>query len=343
MPTTFRLHMPVLAMAVAVAIRQFVEPSAGWLDPMHVVKLFTVAGATALALAFHRLLEALGADRRRARTAALLTLPLVASNALLLDGAHAVQTAACVIAVAMAIERRHAAMFAWWGIAIAFAASALLLAPFFVALAIQRRIAYRWLVAPATALPAMLVIGFPDFITDTTSAPNIWSLLAAIAPEHAPALLGLVLATALGIAAAYVARMQSIAADRAALVGLAALALLLAALLLPHIQLQDFVLAAILTLAVAIARGTGRAVTLAALVQLGMAAAFADGLGSGIPLAAIGALGMIAATWIAARPLIAPHANDNRDGPHAIPLPHGLRGTLSFDMMARPAVWPRGE
>ncbi len=313
---------------------------AGWLDPTGAVKLLPV---TALAVAFHRLLQAIGANRPAQRAAATLALPLVAFDALL-GGPNALQAAACVTAVAMAVERRHAAMFAWWAIALAFAAQALLLAPFFLALAIRHRVPVLWLALPAVSLMARLPGGLPDLAeTATSNAPNIWSLVIAFAPEQAAALLALALAAALGVAAAYVARMQSVATDRAGLVGLAALAVLLAAGLLPHAQARDFLLPAVLTFALAIARGTRGSLTLVTLVQLGVIAAMAAGLGAGIELAAAGALCLIAATWIATQPLIAPHANDNRDGSHAIPLPHGLRGTLSFDMMPAPAVRPRGE
>ena len=137
--------------------------------------------------------------------------------------------------------------------------------------------------------------------------------------------------------------MQVVRFDDAGLVGMAALAALLTAGLLPRMHERYFLLADILIVAFAIARGTRHAFTLAALVQLGSTAAIVGYLGLGMPLVAIGAVCMIAATWIAAQPLIAPHANDNRDGPHRIPSPHGLRGTLRFDMMQAPAARPRGS
>ena len=137
--------------------------------------------------------------------------------------------------------------------------------------------------------------------------------------------------------------MQVVRFDKAGLVGMAALAALLAAGLLPRMHERYFLLADILILGFAIARGTRSAFTLAALVQLGSTAAIIGYLGLGIPMVAIGAVCMIAATWIAAQPLIGPHANDNRDGSHEIPPPHGLRGTMSFDMISAPVAGPRGE
>lgn len=337
------------------------SPLAGWLDPMSVIKLLSAAGTVALALAMHRLLTALGADQRAQWAALVFALPSVAFNALMMGQCDAIYVAACVMGVAMALERRHLAMFAWCGIAVAFKAQAVLIAPFFLALAIRRRVPFHdWLAAPAALLAMMLpalLAGWPSadlatvyfrqagtFSNDIArNAPNIWSLAGAISPEHAPKLFGFALAAALATAAAYVARMQVVRFDKAGLVGMAALAALLTAGLLPRMHERYFLLADILILAFAIARGTRGAFTLAALVQLGSAAAIIGYFGIGIPMVALGAVCMIAATWIAARPLIAPHANDNRDGSHAIPPPHGLRGTSSFDMMPALVARFRGE
>lgn len=337
------------------------SPLAEWLDPISVIKLLSVAGTVALALSFHRMLTALGAAQRAHWAIVILALPSVALNALLMGQCDAIYVAACVMAVTMALERRHLAMFAWCGIAVAFKAQAVLVAPFFLALAIRRRVPFGyWLAAPAALLAMMLpalAAGWPpgDLATiylrqaDTFSneiarnAPNIWSLAGAISPEHAPKLFALALALALGAAATFVARMQVVRFDKAGLVGMAALAALLTAGLLPRMHERYFLLADILILAFAIARGTRSAFMLAALVQFGSTAAIVGYLGLGIPMVAIGAVCMIAATWIAAQPLIAPHANDNRDGSHEIPSPHGLRGTLSFDMMSAPVARPRGE
>jgi Gpi18-like mannosyltransferase len=337
------------------------SPLAEWLDPMSVIKLLSVAGTVALALSVYRMLGALGASPRTQWAAAVLALPSVAFNALLMGQCDAIYVAACVMAVTMALERRHLAMFAWCGIAVAFKAQAVLVAPFFLALAIHRRVPFGyWLAAPGALLAMMLpalIAGWPpgDLATIyfrqagtfsneiARNAPNIWSLAGAISPVHAPKLFALALAAALGGTAAYVARMQVVRFDKAGLVGMAALAVLLTAGLLPRMHERYFLLADILILAFAIARGTRSAFALAALVQIGSTAAIVGYLGLGIPMVAMGAICMIAATWIAAQPLIAPHANDNRDGSHRIPAPHGLRGTLSFDMMSAPIAGPRGE
>lgn len=337
------------------------SPLAGWLDPISVIKLLSAAGTVALALAMHRLLAALDADQRVQWATLVFVLPSVAFNALMMGQCDAIYVAACVMGVAMALERRHLAMFVWCGIAVAFKAQAVLIAPFFLALAIRRRVPFHyWLAAPAALLAVMLpalLAGWPPadlatvyfrqagtFSNDIArNAPNIWSLAGAISPGHAPKLFGVALAAAIAAAVAYVARMQVVRFDKAGLVGMAALAALLTAGLLPRMHERYFLLADILILAFAIARGTRSAFTLAALVQLGSTAAIIGYFGLGIPLVATGAACMIAATWIAARPLIAPHANDNRDGPHAFPPSHGLRRTLGFDMLSAPVTRFRGE
>lgn len=338
-----------------------VGPLAERLDPVSVIKLLSIAGTAALALSFHRLLGAIGAPQRAQWAIAIAAFPPVVFNALYLGRYDGFHLAACVMAVATALERRHAAMFAWCGIAVAFEAGAMLIAPFILALAIRRRVPFsHWLAAPAVLLvmlaPALLA-GWPPAdlaaihfrqagahsADMARTAPNIWSLVQMISPEQAPRLLGLALAAALGTVAAYAARMQVVPFDKAGLVAMAALAVLLGAGLLPHLHERYFLLAGMLLFAFAIARGTRDAFALAALVQLGSTTAIIGDIGLGLPMTAIGAACMIAATRVLAQPLIAPHANDNCDGSHGIPLPYGLRGTLSFDMMMAPVARPRGE
>lgn len=284
-----------------------------------------------------------------ARALAVAALPLVALGALLSGAGAAAGAAACVIAVAAAIDRRHLAMSLWFGVAVALSAQALLAAPFFLAAAIRHRAGLRdWLAAPAAwfvmTLPWLAAGWRPaglDFSMD--SAPGIWALTTVIAPVYTPQLTGLALAAALGTAAAFVARMQVTPFDRAGMIGMAGLATLLTAGLLPGMRAGDFLLSAIFTLACTIARPTRPAILAAALVHAGFFAAILGDPGFGLSAIAIGALCMIAAAWIAARPLIAPHANDNRDGSHRIPFAHGLRGTLTFDMMTAPVAAPRGS
>ena len=337
-----------------------VSPLASWLDPMSVVKLLSVAGTVALALAMRRLLGALGVAQRAHWAALVVALPSVAFNALLMGQCDAIYVAACLMAVAMAVERRHVAMFVWCGIAVAFKAQAVLVAPFFLAIAIQRRVPpVQWLAAPAALLALMtpaLLAGWPPadlatiyfrqagtFSNDIArNAPNIWSLAGMIAPDFAPRLFGLALAAALGASAWFVAKMQIVRFDNAGLVGMAALAALLTAGLLPRMHERYFLLADMLILAFAIARGTRSAFALAGLVQIGSFAAITGYLGLGGPMVAIGALCMIAATWIAARPLAVPNANDNPPTGRN-PRPAVLQPGFRYDIEQRLSFRGSGE
>ncbi|MFL9842520.1 glycosyltransferase 87 family protein [Sphingomonas sp. ST-64] len=336
------------------------SPLAAWLDPMSVIKLLSVAGTAALALAMHRLLGALQVSERARWAALVVALPSVAFNALLMGQCDAIYVAACLMAVAMAIERRHFAMFLWCGVAVAFKAQAVLVAPFFLAVAIQRRVSpAQWLAAPAALLALMLpalLAGWPPadlatiyfrqaetFSNDIArNAPNIWSLAGMVAPDFAPRLFGLALAAALGAAAWFVAKMQIVRFGHAGLVGMAALAALLSAGLLPRMHERYFMLADLLILAFAIARGTRSAFALAALVQLGSFAAIVGYLGLGAPMVAVGASCMIAATWLAARPLANPNANDNPPAGRT-PRPTLLRRVVPYDIDGRLRFRGNGE
>lgn len=283
---------------------------------------------------------------------AVATLPFLALGVLLSGAVVATGMAACVMALAAALDRRLLAMSVWFGIATAFSAQALLAAPFFLAVAIRHRARLRdWLAAPAIWLGAMLPAmisgsrpGYPPHLdVGTPEAPTIGSIAALINPGYAPHLTGLLFAAAAAAAAMFIARMQVASFSRSEMIGIAGLAVLLTSGLLPGVQVHDFLLAAALTLASAIVRPTRHAIQVAGLVQFGFLATLCAHIGFGAPAVAIGATCVIIATCLAAWPLIAPHANDNRDGPRGIPPPYGLRGTLSFDMMNAPVARPRGE
>lgn len=294
--------------------------------------LLPFVGIAAIALAFHRLLAVLGVAQRERWTMALVALPsvtLVAVGPAPIDSFH---MAACILALAMAIQHRHVAMFSCYAIAVAIAPDALLVAPLFIAIGIRRRIhPGHWpiLVPPLLLAGWQSVSALPIAIFGgeiTRGAPNIWAVATTFAPEHAAMLPGLALAAALGVAAAFVARMQVAPLDNAGLVGMASLAILVTAGLLPRMTAHAFLLSGTLLFALAIARRDRRTATAAALAQFGLLAA-----SFGAPLLVAGSVCMIAATWLALRPLLAMPANDNPDVAR-IPPQLGLHGTLSYDI-----------
>ncbi len=284
-----------------------------------------------------------------AKALAVAALPFILLSGSMSGWGAAAGIAACSIAVAAAIGRQHLAMSLAFGLAVAFNAHALVLAPFFLAIAIRHRAGiHAWLAAPsiwlALGLPWLIAGGRPaNFDSSVGDAPGIWSVIVAILPDQASQLVGLALAAALGTAATFIARLQVVPLDRPGLIGMASLSSLLTAGLFPGIRPDAFILAAILTLARASIRPGRSTLLIAGLVQAGLFATIGVIPGASTVLIAAGAFCMIAATWIAAQPLIAPHANDNHDGSHRIPPAYGLHGTLSFDMMSARPARSRGE
>lgn len=335
-------------------------PLKGALSDAHIIKLVAFVGMAMLTGSVWRLLRSLNVPHAWRYALWVPAVPSVMLNAGLLGQVDALYVAPCVMAVAAALDRRHVRMLAWCGIAVAVKAQAVLIAPFFLAIVIQRRVPLvQWLAAPAALfammLPALLA-GWPiadlatiyfrqagTFSNDIArNAPNIWSFVGMIAPESAPRLFGLALAVALGACAWFVARMQIVRFDQAGLVGMAALAVLLAAGLLPRMHERYFLLADMLILSFAIARRTRSAFTLAGLVQLGSFAAITGYLGLGAPIVALGALCMIVATWTMARQLAFPSANDNPPTERN-PRPAVLRRGFRYDIERSVKLGGNGE
>jgi hypothetical protein len=276
--------------------------------------LLGLFGAALLSGAAWHLLSRLDAVQP-ARAAALIFLTLVPGEAGMIG------LAACVMALAAATDRRHGAMLACYGVAVGLDARALLLAPFVVALAINRRLPARhWPIAPLLAAATMLATGvvqgaspIPDGWNSVPAlslgAPNIWVIVQAL-PLGVP-LLGLALAATIGAGAAYVARFSVAPLHGRALVPAALLVSLVAAGVVPGLQADAFVPSGALALVLAFVRHDRAAWTVAILVQAGsMLALFGQARGIDTP-AAIGAVATILATISVARAVLKPAANDN--------------------------------
>ena len=138
------------------------------------IKLLSVAGTGFLAVAFADLLKAIGA--RRGRRCFVLILPTVVINAALLGQCDALWAGACVLAVAAMIRGRTVPSLIWCGVAIAFKAQSVFVAPFIIGALIGRRAPlWQWAIPPliyaALMVPAWLA-GWPasDLADDLSCA-----------------------------------------------------------------------------------------------------------------------------------------------------------------------------
>lgn len=299
----------------------------GILTTASLVKLISVAGTVALALATRRLLRALAVSDADRWAAFVPLLPGVAFNAALMASADAWWAAPCVMALAAAVDRRHRAMLAWCGVALAVKQQAVCLAPAVLGLLLARQVPVRrWLFAPAAYLacfaPSFLAgaplgsavgiyarqAGFFDAIA--LNAPNIWSI-AALLPAGPP-LTGLALAAAIGASAWLAARIIILRPEGATLVATALASPLLVVGLLPRMHERYFFLADVLALVWSAVSATRRASTDAMLVQLGSTLGILAYMSGASGLAALGAVPMVVATArVIATLAPARAANDN--------------------------------
>ncbi|QNQ11657.1 hypothetical protein [Sphingomonas alpina] len=291
------------------------------------ITLLSLADTAALALATHYLLRLLGVTDADRAAALIFALPVIALSAGLMGRYDTLWATPVVMAIAAAIQRRPITMLAWCGLALGLTIQALLIAPFFLALLINRRVPIRlWPIAPLTTAATMMAawcIGRPVFDFASASerqidayvalsfdAPNIWAIAQTL-PLGGTPLLGLALAAAIGTTIAYVAHFSAQPLTDKSTTSVALLGILLMAGLLPGMHERDFFLANILALVMALALRDLGSIRIAALVQAGSILGLL-GHASGIDaLPILGAVAMIAATFQLARPLLKPAANDN--------------------------------
>lgn len=296
--------------------------------PVILIKLLSILGTGAMAAALWRLLLALDTPQAGSKALIVMALPSVVLNAGLFAQCDAMWAAACLMALAAAVKRRHAVMFAWCGLAVAIKLQPAFTAPLIIALLIGRQIPLRyWPIAPLAFIAAMvpaILIGWPpgDIATIylrqadwspalSMNAPNIWTIVQAIPFVGALPLTGLAMAAAVGAAAWLIARFAHRLPSGDQLIAAALLVTLVSVGLLPRMHERYFFLADILALALALARSDRRSWTIAGLVQAGSMLALTGYLVGSPALPMLGAVAMIAATWLVARPLLVSPANDN--------------------------------
>lgn len=292
------------------------SPLTGLLTPYDAVKLVSIGGLVVLGLAARRLLAAMGHAQPGRAGALVAVAPTVFINAALLNQCDSYWAAALLMALAGAVGRRHVAMLAWCGVAVAFKAQAAFAAPFFLALVIALRVPLRYWPAAPLAAVSMLVpawaVGWPaaDLLTIylrqaqwsdqlSMNAPNIWMIVQGL-PGELPAT---DVATALTLAAvALYVTLFSRRLARAEAPDLVAAALMCALIvpgLLPRMHERFFFFADVLAVIMLLTRaGAWRP---ALYTQLGSELAILAYLVGAPALAMAGAPFMLAATWFTAR------------------------------------------
>jgi Gpi18-like mannosyltransferase len=283
----------------------------GVVPTITLIKMLSVLGTAALAAAVHHLLRAVGVEKPWKPALWMCLLPSVVLNGPGFGQCDAMWSAACVMAVTEAIRRRHMAMLIWCGVAVAFKAQAIFIAPFVLVHLLTARVPLRlWPIPALTFAAAMLpawLLGWPasDLATIyfrqaewmenfVSSASNPWALVQYYAPVAGWNLrwIGFVAA---GIAtAAYVALLRGRTWTPAALIAAALLSALMVPWLLPKMHERFFFLADILAFALAFAMRNRRGVAIVVLVQASSVLALL-GLMLGLPWPQMAGCGLVGA------------------------------------------------
>jgi len=265
------------------------SPLASVFPKVTVIKLLSLLGTAGLWVAACRLLRA--ADRPTEGALWLLLLPTIIANAAAMGQADAFWAAACLMTLASAIERRPFAMLVWFGVAIAFKAQAVFLAPFVGHYLFQQKVRLAFWPAPLLVyviamLPAALV-GWPilDLLTVylrqaqwnpvfISNAANPWSLIQYAAPQAGLAWLWIGDLAAIVAAFLLVSQFRRRPANDARwMLGLALLSALLIPYLLPKMHERFFYLADVLAFLVAWVTRDRQFMIVAVLVEGGSLAA----------------------------------------------------------------------
>lgn len=254
----------------------------GFLSPMTVIKLLSVAGTAFLAFAVADLLKAMGADPKRA--AFVFLLPTVILNAALFAQCDALWAGACILAVASMIRGRSIAALIWCGVAIAFKAQAVFLAPFIIGALIGRWVPlWQWGIPPIVSVLLMLpawLAGWPasdlaliyvrqvEYFTFPGNLANPWVWGTEFAPTAAQHIyiVGYVAAAA-GATAISFFTASSVHRPKAMLL-LALLSAMAIPWLLPKMHERYLFLADVLAFSLALAQRNRPCIAIGILVQL---------------------------------------------------------------------------
>ena len=262
----------------------------GDLPPIPMIKLVAVAGAACLTFALFRFFRTAGVRYAGLAALASLLLPSIVLNVSLLGQADTFWVAACVLSLTAAVEGRLPQVAFWSGVAFAFKAQAIFIAPFVIHLFLVRRAPlWCWLIPPAVYAAAMLpawlagwhwwylvnvyfrqALWQPENRLFISNGGSWWTVFGQFAPATAIRLfpLGYVLTL---LATILYLRFKPATSPRA-LLAMATLSAAFVPFLLPGMHERFFILADVLAFSLAVIARTRPAIIAAILIQIGSAA-----------------------------------------------------------------------
>ena len=238
----------------------------GFLAPMTIIKMISVAGTLFLTTAFAAVLKSADVDRRGALL--LLVLPSIVINDALLGQCDALWAGACLFGLAAMIRGQTLRAMIWCGVAIAFKMQAAFIAPVMIGAMIGRRAPWwQWSIPAAVFLASVIppwILGWPliklltvyagqaslDQIAGRLSNPWMFGTVFA---EHGSRSWFMIGYVAAGAAAAVIAALAARnPRDPRLLILLAALAGTALPFLLPKMLERYYFLGDVMTLALAL-------------------------------------------------------------------------------------------
>ena len=257
--------------------------------PALVIKTLSAISAAWAAYALHRLLSELDFPRAVEGSLDIFLLPTITINVPYYGQADMFWIAPCLLAVAAALRGRDLAMVAFAGLAFAFKAQAIFLAPFVIAMLLNHRSPWcYWLVPPAIYALAMVpawIAGWPGYdlltvyirqaqyvpsngIFFVSTASNPWELFWVLDYDLAVRSYWVGFLAAASATAAYLASFARRSLSKGDVLVAAALSATMLPFLLPGMHERYFALAELLAFSWALVARSRRAVVAALLMQV---------------------------------------------------------------------------
>jgi Gpi18-like mannosyltransferase len=254
----------------------------GSMEAMYLIKLLSVAGTIVAAVAVADLIKATGGQPRYA--VLLFILPSAVINSALLAQCDALWAGACVLAVSAMLRGWTVRSLIWCGVAIAFKAQSIFIAPFIFGALIGRRAPLRQWTIPAIVFAAVMLPAWlagwsakdlimiypnqPGWIPFPGRLANPWMFITVFAPESGERLYPLGFAAVAACSAGIAALTATSVQKPKAMLALALLSSLALPFFFPKMLERYFFLADLLSLAMAISYRERTMLIVAAFVQL---------------------------------------------------------------------------